>query len=361
MDSTSGAPRDAHGVELSVVVPMYDEEAVIPLFVERLRAVLDGLGTSYEVVCVDDGSRDKTAALLLDHLERWPQLRLVRLLRNAGHQAALSAGYDSARGDWVVTIDADLQDPPETIGEMLDVARARGLDVVYGVRADRSSDSWFKRSTSHLYYRLMRSLSGDQVPHHAGDFRLVSRRVVEAMRRLPEQGRVYRLLIPWFGFPSAMVPFRREPRAAGATKYPLRKMVGLAFESVVSFSAVPLRVATWVGFAGGFLALLALIWSVVGRITGAVVPGWASLLAVVGLIGAIQLVCLGMLGEYVARVFGATQGRPSYLVGYDSIEDDRHDDEPGAAVTASEAWLPPQRRTSRTEGPWSAAGPGRPD
>lgn len=318
-------PQTTKGaVGLSVVVPMYNEELVISMFLERLRPVLDGLETSYEVVCVDDGSRDETAPMVLDAIGGWPELRLVRLLRNTGHQAALTAGFDAARGDYVVTIDADLQDPPETIAEMLEVARSAKVDVVYGVRRDRSKDSWFKRTTSELYYRMMRRVAGDQVPHNAGDFRLVSRRVVEAIGQLPQQGRVHRLVIPWFGFPSAEVTFVRDARAAGTTKYPFSKMVALAFDSIVAFSAAPLRIAMWTGFAGGVIGILAMAWSLYGWFAGMTVPGWTSILAITGLIGAIQLICLGLLGEYVSRVFTAMQRRPTYLVGYDSLNDSNH-------------------------------------
>jgi polyisoprenyl-phosphate glycosyltransferase len=306
---------------LSVVVPMYNEHAVAGLFFARLRPVLEELHLPYEVVCVDDGSTDGTGELLLAALPDWQQLRVVRLLRNAGHQAALTAGFDTARGDLVVTIDADLQDPPETIAEMVEVARGQRVDVVYGVRCDRSSDSAFKRVTSDLYYRMMRGVAGRQMPHNAGDFRLVSRRTVEAIQRLPEHGRVHRLVIPWFGFPSAEVTYVRDVRAAGSTKYPLSKMVGLAFDSLVAFSAAPLRVATWAGFLGGVISLLALVWSVYGWLTATTVPGWTSILATAGFIGAVQLVCLGLLGEYVSRIFTVVQQRPTYLIGYDSLED----------------------------------------
>lgn len=308
-------------LDLSVVVPMFNEEQVLPLFLDRLRPVLDALGVSYEVVCVDDGGTDRTAGLVMNAQRRWPELRLVRLVRNAGHQAALSAGFVAARGSFVVTMDADLQDPPETIPAMLDTALARGLDVVYAVRTDRSSDSWFKRTTGGLYYRVMRRVAGEQVPHNAGDFRLVSRRVVEAIGQLPEHGRVHRLVIPWFGFPSAEVGFVREERAAGRGKYPLSKMLALAFDSVVSFSAAPLRIATLAGFVGMLLGGFAIVWSVYGWAAGTVVPGWTSILATTGIIGAIQLICLGLLGEYVARIFTATHRRPTYLVGYDSLRD----------------------------------------
>jgi dolichol-phosphate mannosyltransferase len=254
-------------------------------------------------------------------LARWPQLRLVRLLRNSGHQAALTAGLDAARGDLVVTMDADLQDPPECIPAMVDAARTDGVDVVYGVRSDRSSDTWFKRTTGNTYYAVMRRVAGSQVPHSAGDFRLVSRRVVEALGQLPEDGRVHRLVIPWFGFPSTEVRYARQERAAGRSKYTFSKMVALACDSLVAFSAAPLRFATIAGFVGVVLGVCAIVWSLVGWLSGSAVPGWTSILATTGLIGAVQLVCLGLLGEYVARIFTATHRRPTYLVGYDSAKD----------------------------------------
>ncbi|GAB3950593.1 glycosyltransferase family 2 protein [Kribbella albertanoniae] len=309
--------------ELSVVVPMYDEEAVLPMFFERMHPLLDSLGLPYELLVVDDGSRDSTAALLLEAAKDWPQLRVIRLLRNSGHQAAQSAGFRSARGQYVVTIDADLQDPPETIAEFLHVMRERDLDVVYGVRSDRSSDSWPKRTTARLYYRLMCRLVGKQIPFDAGDFRMVSRRVVDAVNALPEDGRVFRLVIPWLGFPSAEVTYIRAERAAGSTKYNLTKMTRLAFDSVTAFSAAPLRLATWLGLLGGLMSALFVVGALVIKLTGRGVPGWTSTVLAVSVIGAIQLLCLGLLGEYVARLFQSSQRRPQFLVGYDSLEDQK--------------------------------------
>jgi len=316
--------------ELSVVVPMYDEEAVLPMFFERMHPLLDSIGLPYELLVVDDGSRDRTAALLLEAAKDWPQLRVVRLLRNSGHQAAQSAGFRSARGQYVVTIDADLQDPPETIAEFLHVMRERDLDVVYGVRSDRSSDSWPKRTTARLYYRLMCRLVGKQIPFDAGDFRMVSRRVVDAVNALPEDGRVFRLVIPWLGFPSAEVTYVRAERAAGSTKYNLTKMTRLAFDSVTAFSAAPLRLATWLGLLGGLMSALFVVGALVIKLTGRGVPGWTSTVLAVSVIGAIQLLCLGLLGEYVARLFQSSQRRPQFLVGYDSLEDQKRT-EPVAA------------------------------
>ncbi|WBQ04949.1 glycosyltransferase family 2 protein [Kribbella sp. CA-293567] len=309
---------------LSVVVPMYDEEEVLPIFFERMHPLLDGLGIDYEVLVVDDGSRDRTAALVTEAAGHWPQLRLVRLLRNSGHQAALSAGFRRARGEYVVTIDADLQDPPEVIAELLAAARDQDVDVVYGVRSDRSSDSWPKRTTARLYYRLMCRLVGKQIPFDAGDFRLVSRRVVDAVNALPEDGRVFRLVIPWLGFPSAEVAYVRAERAAGVTKYNWSKMFRLAFDSVTAFSAAPLRLATWLGLLGGLLSSGVVVAALIIKLAGRSVPGWTSTVLAVGVIGAIQLLCLGLLGEYVARLFQSSQRRPQFLVGYDSLEDPGH-------------------------------------
>ncbi|MET9270419.1 glycosyltransferase family 2 protein [Kribbella sp. NPDC003557] len=315
--------RDTHP-ELSVVVPMYDEEEVLPIFFERMHPLLDGLGITYELLVVDDGSRDRTAALLLEAAKDWPQLRVVRLLRNSGHQAAQSAGFRRARGRYVVTIDADLQDPPEVIAEFLQAVREQDVDVVYGVRSDRSSDSWAKRTSARLYYRLMCRLVGKDIPFDAADFRLVTRRVVDAVNALPDDGRVFRLVIPWLGFPSTEVKYVRAERAAGSTKYSVSKMVRLAFDSVTAFSAAPLRLATWLGLLGGAMSGLFVVGALVIKLTGRSIPGWTSTVLAVSVIGAIQLLCLGLLGEYVARLFQSSQRRPQFLVGYDSLEDHGH-------------------------------------
>ncbi|MFK0192753.1 glycosyltransferase family 2 protein [Kitasatospora sp. NPDC090308] len=306
------------GTLLSVVVPMYDEEDALPAFAARMRPVLDGLGARYEVLAVDDGSTDKTAALLRDLSADWPELRMVRLRRNSGHQAALTAGLDHAVGDYVASIDADLQDPPEKIPDMLELARREGLDIVYGVREDRSTDTGFKRWTAGGYYWLIRRLVGRQVPSNAGDFRLLSREAVEALRELPDQQRVYRLLVPWLGFPSGEVRYVREERVAGSTKYPLTKMVRLALDSITGFSAAPLRLATWLGTVAFFTCLLLLAFCLTVYLVGATVPGWTSLFVGLLFIGGVQLICVGLLGEYVARIYSAVQRRPAYFVAEDT-------------------------------------------
>jgi polyisoprenyl-phosphate glycosyltransferase len=309
---------------LSVVVPMYNEDSVLPLLVPRLRGVLDQLGEPYEVVAVDDGSTDGTLDALRAGRAVWPELRVIQLRRNCGHQAALTAGLMRARGAYVVSIDADLQDPPETIPEMLERARDEKLDIVYGVRAARAADSVFKRLTAGGYYRVMRGLVGKHVPAQAGDFRLLSRVAIEALRELPEKAPVLRLVVPWLGFPSGEVRFEREERAAGRTKYPLSRMVGLAADSVTSFSAAPLRVATWLGLAGVVVCGILVVVAIVAFLNGATIAGWPSLYLAVLFLGAVQLLCLGLLGEYVARIYTAVQGRPAYFVAADSdaVEDD---------------------------------------
>jgi polyisoprenyl-phosphate glycosyltransferase len=327
--------------ELSVVVPIYNEEQVLPLFVDRLRPVLDGVRASYEVVAVDDGSSDATPVLLQRYRREWPQLRIVRLRANAGHQAAISAGLVAARGKRMVTIDADLQDPPEAIADMLNVARRTGADVIYGVRSDRSSDSAFKRRSADAYYGLMKHVAATDAPHSAGDFRLMSRATVEAVNSLPEHHRVLRLVVPALGFPSESVSYRREERAAGSSKYKLSHMLRLSLDSVTSFSIVPLRLATWFGLIGSAVAFGLVCFAVVSNVFGSTTPGWTSIVAAVAGFGGIQLLCLGLLGEYVGRTYLMMQGRPAYFVAYDSL-------------TAEPDIAGEERRLSPVDAPWQA-------
>ena len=306
---------------LSVVVPMYDEEAVLPLFAGRVRPVLDALGEPYEILAVDDGSRDATPVLLLKEQRDWPQLRVLRLRANAGHQAALSAGLARARGAWIATLDADLQDPPEVLPTMLAAARERDVDVVYGVRTDRSTDTAFKRWTARGYYGLMRRLMSTSVSSDAGDFRLMSRATVDAVNSLPDHHRVLRLVVPALSFPSTQVPYRREARAAGTTKYPLSRMLRLTIDSLTGFSTAPLRLATWFGLGGALITALLLVYSLIAWTSGRTVAGWASTMVAVAALGTVQLLCLGMLGEYVGRLYTQMQGRPTYYIAHDSLED----------------------------------------
>ena len=314
---------------LSVVVPAYQEQDAWPLMTARLRPALDCLGVPYEVVVVDDGSTDATPVLLERDRRTWPQLRVVRLRTNAGHQAALSAGLVRARGAWVVTMDADLQDPPELLGPMLAAADEGDVDVVHAVREDRSSDTVFKRLTAGLYYRGMRRIVGPAMPAHAGDFRLMSRATVDAVNALPDHNRVLRLIVPALAFPSTQVAYRREERAAGRSKYPLSRMVRLTVDSLTGFSVAPLRLATWFGLGGALTTSLLLAFAVIAFVTNHTVPGWTSTFVAVAAVGTVQLLCLGLLGEYVGRLYTQMQGRPSYFVAYDSL------DSPAAAQTAA--------------------------
>lgn len=308
--------------ELSVVIPMYNEEEVLPLLVERLRPLLDAMDATYEVVAVDDGSKDLTAVLLQRYHREWPALRVVRLRANAGHQAAISAGLVSALGDYVVTIDADLQDPPEIIPQMLAAARNDGVDVVYGVRNDRSTDTWFKRVSARAFYRLIGMMSQTSAHADAGDYRLMSRATVDAINSLPEHNRVLRFIVPALNFPSDTVHYKREERAAGDSKYPLIKMIKLSLDSLTGFSTAPLRLATFAGFGGAVLALLLVLYTLISRSQGHTVAGWTSTVAIVAGVGAVQLVCVGILGEYIGRMYAHMQGRPTYFIAYDSMTAD---------------------------------------
>jgi polyisoprenyl-phosphate glycosyltransferase len=299
---------------------MFNEQEAFPRMVARLRPALDGLGESYEVVAVDDGSTDGTAALLHGMRRTWRQLRVVGLRRNSGHQAALAAGLRVATGQYVVSIDADLQDPPETIADMLRLAQQENLDIVYGVRSDRRSDSIGKRLTAAIYYRVMNRLVPSRVPRHAGDFRLLSRATVDVLRALPEHQPVYRMLVPWLGFPSGEVRYVREKRVAGRTKYPVSRMIRLAVDSVTNFSVAPLRIATWLGLMGFMTCLALLAYTIVVYALGRALPGWTSTVVVVIFIGAVQLLCVGLLGEYIGRIYSAQQGRPVFFIAYDTAE-----------------------------------------
>jgi polyisoprenyl-phosphate glycosyltransferase len=297
---------------LSVVVPVYNEEETLPELYQRLNAALGA--EWHELVFVDDGSRDGSWAALRLFADADPRVRLVRLSRNWGHQAAITAGLDAARGDAVVVMDGDLQDPPELIPQLL--ARWReGYDVVYAVRTERAGESPFKRATASLYYRLLGRLSGSGIPADAGDFRLMSRRVVDALAAMPERARFLRGMTSWVGFRQTGVEYRREARYAGESKYPLRKMLRFALDGITSFSTVPVRLVAWLGFALVGFCLAVLGWALYTRFfTSEATPGWTSLLVVVLLLGGVQLLSLGIIGQYVARIFDESKQRPLYFV-----------------------------------------------
>jgi polyisoprenyl-phosphate glycosyltransferase len=298
---------------LSVVVPVFNEEETLRELHRRLAAALKPVG-EHEIVLVDDGSRDRSWAVMTTLAGADPSLRLLRLSRNFGHQAAITAGLDVARGDAVVVMDGDLQDPPEVIPEL--VARWRdGNDVVYAVRVARPGESRFKLWTSRLYYRLLRRIGGGEIPADAGDFRLMSRRVVDALAAMPERARFLRGMTSWVGFRQTGVEYRRDPRFAGESKYPLRKMLRFAFDGITSFSTVPVQFVAWLGFVLVAFCLVVLGWALYTRFfTDQATPGWTSLLVVVLLLGGVQLLSLGIIGQYVARIFDEAKQRPLYFV-----------------------------------------------
>lgn len=299
---------------LSIVIPVFNEEESIPELDRRLRGLLDNLGETWEVIFVDDGSRDASARLLQELVEKEPRYKLISFSRNFGHQIAITAGTDRAEGESVVVMDADLQDPPELVRDM--IARWReGYDVVYAVRQRRLGETWFKRISASIFYRVFRAMLGFDVTLDAGDFRLMSRQVILTLRSLRERHRFIRGLVGWVGFRQSSVHYERHPRFAGRTKYPLSKMLGFAFDGITSFSTLPLRVATWLGALAALLAMGLGAWAFYVKMRGVdAVPGWTTIMILVALGSSVQLLVIGILGAYVGRIYEEVQRRPLYAV-----------------------------------------------
>ena len=309
-------------MKLSVILPVRDEAPVIPDLIPRLTSALEALDESWEVILVDDGSRDSSWALLEDAAEHDERIRAIRFSRGFGHQIALSAGLRLASGDAVVTMDSDLQHPPELIGSLLAKA-TEGYDVVYAVRSETDGENWFKRESARAFYWLFGRLTALDLPQAGGDFRYMSRRVVDALLEMPERHRFLRGMTSWVGYQQAIVEYERQPRAAGASKYTLRKMLAFGWDAVVSFSALPLRVASVLGLVFSFLGLLYLAYVIAVRLfTEQAVAGWTSVVAAVIVLGGVQLLCLGIIGQYLGRMFDEIKGRPLYLIAEDTS---RHD------------------------------------
>lgn len=300
--------------ELTVVIPAYNEEQSIEPMVERLVLALEQRVDGLEILFVDDGSRDGTWQRIAELASRDTRVRGIRFARNFGHQAALTAGVDAATGRAVVIIDADLQDPPEVIPEMIERWRA-GAEVVYGQREEREGETFFKKATAAAFYRLLRRITNVDIPVDTGDFRLMGPRAVAAFRALPERNRFIRGLVAWIGFPQVAVRYRRQARHAGETKYPLRKMVRFALDGITSFSFLPLRLATLLGFTVSVLSFLYIVVVIILKLIGINWPGYTSMMASILFLGGVQLVMIGVLGEYVARTFDEVKRRPLYLVG----------------------------------------------
>jgi polyisoprenyl-phosphate glycosyltransferase len=299
---------------ISVVVPAYNEELVINETHKRLKDALSSIAADYEIIYVNDGSRDKTIEILKEIGAKDSHVRILNFSRNFGHQVAVTAGIQHATGDAVVLIDADLQDPPELIKEFVRKWQ-EGYDVVYAIRKSRAGETWFKKITAAIYYRTLRKLIDIEIPLDTGDFRLMSRKVVDSLNAMPERHRFIRGLVSWVGFKQIGVEYERQERFAGETKYPLKKMIKFALDGITAFSYKPLQLASWLGVYAaliGFVGILAII--ALKFLTAVTVQGWSSLMVVVLFIGGVQLGILGIMGEYLGRIYDEVRGRPLYLL-----------------------------------------------
>lgn len=301
-------------VGLSIVVPCYDENEVLPELVERAtKAGEQCFGADYELILIDDGSRDGTTGMIEKYAAEHANIRGIILSRNHGHQRALSAGLAYCRGDLVLIIDADLQDPPELLADMLKVMEG-GADVVFGQRRERRGEGALKKTTAAVFYRLLQRLTDVNIPVDTGDFRLMRRKVVNYLNSMPEEDRFVRGMVAWLGFRQEAFPYDRDERAAGETKYPFRKMARLAIDAITGFSVVPLRLASWLALSMTALSICLIVWAIAQRIMGHVVSGWASTIVVVLVVSSVQLFAIGVLGEYIGRLFIQSKQRPRFIV-----------------------------------------------
>ena len=300
---------------LSIVVPCFNEEACLPMLHERLTAAARAaVGEDYDIVLINDGSRDGSWAIMASLAAGDPHLTAINLSRNHGHQLALTAGLDLCRGGRVLIIDADLQDPPELLTEMLATMDCEQADVVYGVRKSRAGETAFKRATAHGFYRLLSRATEVEIPVDTGDFRLISRRALDALLAMPEQARFIRGMVAWIGFKQVPLPYDRDQRFAGETKYPLSKMIRFALDALTSFSSAPLKLASHAGFILSFGSLLLTAYIAYAWASGHSIQGWTSLMLVVVVLGAIQMFVLALMGEYIGRLYNEAKQRPLYIV-----------------------------------------------
>ncbi|MFV9474423.1 glycosyltransferase family 2 protein [Advenella sp. RU8] len=302
------------GLVLSIVIPVYNERQMLPLLFPRLASILDPLGVTYELVMVDDGSRDGSGNFLAERAVRDEHLKLVRLSRNFGKEAALSAGLAYAGGQAIIIMDADLQDPPELIPQMLQ-AWKEGADVVTMKRRSREGETWFKKFSAHGFYRLLNRISDVDIPEDTGDFRLLSRKAVNAMSQLGERNRYMKGLFAWIGLPTKVIEYDRQPRAAGASKWDYPGLMGLAFEGITSFSVAPLRLTMVAGILTALMGILFALWIVAKTMMlGEPVQGYPSLISMITFLGGVQLISIGLLGEYVGKTYFEAKQRPVYLI-----------------------------------------------
>lgn len=318
MEGIPMARRQVRGkntrLKLSVVVPCFNEEDGLAELHRRVsQACVAAAGTSYEIVLVNDGSRDKTRDVIFGLAERDKHVVAIDLARNYGHQIALSAGLEYCTGGRILVIDADLQDPPELLPQLM-AKMDEGFDVVYGQRIRRQSETWFKKATAKAFYRILRSLSDIEIPPDTGDFRLLSRRALDYLTSMPERVRFIRGMVSWIGLKQTCLPYERQGRFAGETHYPFRKMVSFAIDGITGFSVSPLRLASLLGIALAFLAFLALLYTLAAWSLGLAVPGWTSLASIVLIVGSVQLIVLGIHGEYIGRTYIESKQRPLYFV-----------------------------------------------
>ncbi|AKV67651.1 MULTISPECIES: glycosyltransferase family 2 protein [Microcystis] len=299
----------------SLIIPIYNEEETIPELYRRVSDVMDSLDDSVELILINDGSRDRSLNLMRELQERDARVCYISFARNFGHQAAVTAGLNFARGQVIVVLDADLQDPPELIPKMIESWQA-GYHVVYAQRTKRKKESWFKRLTAYVFYRLLRQLADVDIPADTGDFCLMDRQVVEVLNSMPERNRYIRGLRAWIGFRQTAVKFERDPRFAGEVKYTFKKSLALAINSLVSFSKIPLRISTYLGLFSAlialFMALLVLYWRL--QQPDSPVTGLATILIAVFFLGSVQLISIGILGEYIGRIYEEVKGRPAYTI-----------------------------------------------
>jgi dolichol-phosphate mannosyltransferase len=298
---------------LSVVAPCFNEEGVLPEFLERVGLVLDGLAGTAEIVLVDDGSHDGTWRLMNDMVAKDKRVVAVRLMRNHGHQLALTAGLSVCRGERILIIDADLQDPPELLPDMMRLVDD-GADVVYGQRRQRDGETLFKRATAAAFYRLIGRMTDVEMPLDAGDFRLLTRRVLDILLAMPERHRFVRGMVAWIGGRQVPIVYDRKARAAGQSKYPLTKMIRFAADAITAFSVVPLMASMTIGWVMAAVGFTFFIYSIVGWLLGLNLPGWTSLMAAVGLLGGMQFLMLGIIGAYLGRLYDQSKGRPLFMI-----------------------------------------------